>query len=337
MSQPAFSRLAPRPPTTQDVARAKENIVRVEQALAEANGYDPDAGQRKRVRELARKSLGEIAAAQVLAAQIDTFRTEETQSALDSELALLWWRGYPRARWLLNPLQWRARVNPIPAPAPTLMVMRLDGPTVEIARSLIETSIKVEEQGLAGQVVLDARGLSASDSYGKYDRSLRELNDLLRAKTSLKVTFDDKPEIIAPHSLHDPIALYCGWYSLRNYQPPGPFSPGAVGFHVASFELVSLHNRDEHGWGRGLLNDGVCGTVGSVAEPYLQSFPPADGFFPLLLTGKLTLAEVYWRTTPMVSWMQDCVGDPLYVPYRTNPALRIEDLPVPLRDAMGKF
>ena len=48
---------------------------------------------------------------------------------------------------------------------------------------------------------------------------------------------------------------------------------------------------------RGLLIDGVVGTLGPVAEPYLQSFPTADEFFPLLLTGKLTLAEVYWRTT----------------------------------------
>jgi uncharacterized protein (TIGR03790 family) len=337
MSQPVLSRLAPRPPTTQDVVRAKTEIVRSEQAMAEANGFDPDAAHRKTVRELARKSLGAIGEAQLLSAQIDTFRTEETQSALDSELALLWWRGYPRARWLLNPLQWRAKTNPIPAPAPTLMVMRLDGPTVQIVRSVIETSIKVEDQGLAGQVVLDARGLASGDSYGKYDQILRNLNALLRARTSLKVTFDDKPEVIPPHSLHDLTALYCGWYSLRNYQPPGPFAPGAVGFHVASFELVSLRNRDEHGWVRGLLSDGVCATVGSVAEPYLQSFPPADEFFSLLLTGKLTLAEVYWRTTPMVSWMQDCVGDPLYLPYRKNPALRVEDLPAPLRDAIGKF
>jgi len=337
MSRPALSRLAPRPPTTQDAARANQNIQRAEQALAEANGYDPDTARRKAVRELARKSLGAIGEAQVLAAQIDTFRTEESQSALDSEMALLWWRGYPRARWLLNPLQWRGKINPLPSPAPTLMVTRLDGPSVQTVRSLIETSLQVEAQGLVGQVVLDARGLPASESYGKYDQVIRNLNDLLQARTSLKVTFDDKPELIAAHSVKDPIALYCGWYSLRNYQPPGPFAPGAVGFHVASFELISLRGRDEHGWVRGLLSDGMCATVGSVAEPYLQSFPRADEFFGLLLTGKLTLAEVYWRTTPMVSWMQDCVGDPLYLPYKRNPPLRVEDLPSNLRGAVEGF
>jgi uncharacterized protein (TIGR03790 family) len=182
--------------------------------------------------------------------------------------------------------------------------------------------------------VLDARGKPASDNYGHYDQTLRNLDQLLRARTALHVTFDDTDALIPPHSLKDPIALYCGWYSLRNYAPPGPFVPGAVAYHVASFELVSLRNKGEHGWVRGLLSDGVCATVGPVAEPYLQSFPPADEFFPLLLTGKLTLAEVYWRTTPMASWMQACIGDPLYTPFKQNPPLKVVDLPAPLRSIL---
>lgn len=32
------------------------------------------------------------------------------------------------------------------------------------------------------------------------------------------------------------------------------------------------------------------------------------------MTGKLKLAEVYWLTNPLVSWMNALVGDPLYTP-----------------------
>jgi len=117
------------------------------------------------------------------------------------------------------------------------------------------------------------------------DQTIRNLNQLLHDHTTLPVTFDDQEPLIPPHSIKDPIGLYCGWYSLRNYVPPGPFAPGAVGFHIASLELVSLHGRAERGWVHGLLSDGACATVGPVAEPYLQSFPPADEFFPLLLSG----------------------------------------------------
>jgi hypothetical protein len=79
-----------------------------------------------------------------------------------------------------------------------------------------------------------------------------------------------------------------------------------------------------------MLEEGVCATVGPVAEPYLTAFPPPDEFFPLLLTGKWTLAECYYRATPYLSWMMTLIGDPLYRPFKNNPALRVEDLPTGL-------
>jgi len=199
---------------------------------------------------------------------------------------------------------------------------------------LISSSAAVERTGLQGQFAIDARGMLPKDPYGLYDQSLRNLATIVRLHTKLKVTLDDRDEVFAPHSVGN-VALYCGWYSLRHYVPGCSFNRGAVGFHVASFELLSLHTPGESGWVRGLLTDGVVATLGPVAEPYLESFPEPDEFFPLLLTGKLTLAEVYWRTTPMTSWMQDCIGDPLYRPYAVNPALAVEDLPAGLRGCVG--
>jgi len=51
---------------------------------------------------------------------------------------------------------------------------------------------------------------------------------------------DDGEALFPPHSVKD-VALYCGWYSLRNYVP-GMDSARGVGFHIASAELVNLHN-----------------------------------------------------------------------------------------------
>jgi uncharacterized protein (TIGR03790 family) len=144
------------------------------------------------------------------------------------------------------------------------------------------------------------------------------------------VTLDNKPAVLPANSESD-VALYCGWYSLRTYVPGMKFNRGAVGYHVASYELVSLHNPLEGGWVHGLLASGVVGTLGAVAEPYLHSFPLPEEFFPLLLTGKLPLAQVYWTTNPLTSWMQVCIGDPLYNPYAKNPMFKVEDLPQILR------
>jgi hypothetical protein len=40
------------------------------------------------------------------------------------------------------------------------------------------------------------------------------------------------------------------------------------------------------------------------------------------MTGRLTLLEVYFLTVPQVSWMQILIGDPLYRPFKNNPAIQ---------------
>ncbi len=290
-------------------------------------------GDRAAQRNITRDTLGHLNLLRVLDNQYRLLQPEQSESAIDSELALIWWGSYPRFRWQRNPLYCHYD-GPQP-PGPTLMVMRIDAPTIPAVHNLITSSVAVEATGLQGKVAIDARGKLPTDGYGVYDQSLRNLAALLRQHTNLDVVLDNREALFPPHSLND-VALYCGWYNLRHYVPSCRFSRGAVGFHVASFELVSLHSPDETGWVAGLMNDGITATLGPVAEPYLESFPRADEFFPLLLTGKLPLAEVYWRTTPMASWMQDCIGDPLYRPYAVNPPLATDDLPANLRGALQK-
>ena len=335
-AQPGLALFSAHPPTTQDVVEAHARLEDVERKLAESQTDSATPAERERAREIARDSLGLFGYAFVVLNQGLMLSDDQSESALDSELALLWWHDYPRARWVPNPLEWRSQVLPRghhPPVSPTIMVTRLDGPSLDIVRNIILTSVKVEAQGLHGQVAIDARGKTGNDPYAEYDQKLRDLADLLSKKTTLKVTLENTEALIPAHSLSD-IAVYCGWYSLENFSSPGSFSPGAIGFHVASFECISLRRPKEHGWVRGLLSEGVVGTAGPVAEPFLQSFPPANEFFPLLMTGKLTLAEAYWRTLPWASWMQLCIGDPLYNPFKNDPPLSVEDLPSELRNAI---
>ncbi|MDB5302756.1 MAG: hypothetical protein JWM97_305 [Phycisphaerales bacterium] len=331
LAQPEFMHIAAKAPSAQELIEAREHSESIQAKLMELQHGAADSGTRAKIREIVRDELGMMNFTRLLHAQLRSFDVSESEAAVDSELAMLWWPQYPKARWAQNMLQWRVGKNA--QSLHTLMVMRLDGPTERSVRDLIEASIAVEKDGLTGQVALDARGKPPTEPYGAYDQTLRNLAELLQKKTKLKVTLDDKEPLFPAHSLKD-VAVYCGWYSLQNYIPPGQFNAGAVAFHVASSELISLHNKGEKGWCRGLMTDGVAATLGPVAEPYLQSFPPADEFFPLLMTGKLTLAEVYWKTCPWTSWMQTCIGDPLYTPYKANPPLKVEDLPEPLKAAL---
>lgn len=295
-----------------------------------------DPAARKRVREIIQKDFGLFGYLGVLQAHIEYLSTDGTVSALDNELALIWWPYYNRAKWQPNPLNVRfGGSHP-----PVIMVTRLDGPQEGTATQIILGSLKAERDGLQGRVVIDSTGGRAPDGsvdreggYRNFDQKLLNLAELIKSGTKLPLTLDRRPAVLPPGSVKD-VAIYCGWYSVRNYVPSCTFVAGAVGYHVASFEMISLRSDNEKGWVAGLLNDGVASTIGSVAEPYLSAMPAPDEFFPLLLTGKLTLAECYWKTVPMTSWMMTCIGDPLYTPFKKDPALRPEQLPELLRRAM---
>jgi hypothetical protein len=281
----------------------------------------------------------------------------ESVAAVDSELALLWHEGYDLRRWQLNLLYFQVPDDLRKGKPPVVMTARLDGPhlairgaplgalgigarparlkgpNVALLQRLIDQAIEVEAKGLQGKVYVDARGIpfkfdtkgDQGFGYGGYDESLREMAKLLRTGAKLDVTLDDKPELFAPYSCDD-CALYCGWYSHARYVPCCRFAPGAVAYHIASSEAVSL--RDPHApyWCPNLLQDGVIATLGPVSEPYTVGFPKPAEFFGFLTTGEYTLVECYWKTELFASWMTVLVGDPLYNPYKKAPKLKPEQV-----------
>jgi uncharacterized protein (TIGR03790 family) len=266
------------------------------------------------------------------------FAHPESQAALDSELMLLWrWPDYPLYRFVENPLYWcysDAYRRKFP---PVLMTARLDGPTPEIAKRLVDDAVAAEQTGLAGKVYVDARGIHfnpesdpSGTGYGGYDESFREMAALLDKTAKMNVTLDDQ-EPLFPVGRCSDCALYCGWYALMNYTPCCKFVPGAVAWHLASAEAVSLRTPGKQ-WAGNLLRDGAAATIGPVAEPYTGGFPPPEEFFGFLVTGRYTLVECYARTTMLTSWMMVLVGDPLYNPYGKTPKLAPEQvLPSPKR------
>ena len=256
----------------------------------------------------------------------EIFDKPHSVAAVDSELTLIIAGPYQKIGWLPNPFNIGFdRISFVhDVRDKTVMVGRLDGPTPAIARRLIDDAMEVEKTGLTGTFYIDARGLGGNTNVGSYawfDQNLLHLYDLVKKYSGIKVVLDKKPAVFPPGSCPD-AALYCGWYSLRNYVPAFNWNKGAVGYHVASYEAGTLKKPDSNVWCKRMLEEGVAATLGPVTEPYLHSFPLPDQFFPLLMTGKLSLLEVYFRTVPQVSWMQILIGDPLYCPFKKNPAIR---------------
>ncbi len=255
-------------------------------------------------------------------------------AAVDSELSLILRSPHQRVGWLPNPffniynnwtyIKFLRRA--------TIMVGRLDASTPELAKRLVDDAIEIENKGLEGVFYIDARGLSSDDKktkgkdYGRFDRYLINLHDVVKKYGSMPVVLDDQPELFQEGDCPN-AALYCGWYSLAKYVDAFKWQKGAVGFHIASGEAKTLKKTGSNVWCKRMIEDGVAATLGPVREPYLASFPRPDMFFPLLMTGKVPLLEVYYRTLPHLSWRQILIGDPLYTPFMNKPAIDLTAQP----------
>jgi uncharacterized protein (TIGR03790 family) len=247
-------------------------------------------------------------------------RRSDQVAAVDSELALVRLVGYPLGGWLPNPAYPgnEGKVLGLGEEG-VLVVARLDGPTPEIARKLVDDALAAEARGLTGGVYLDARWVAPPADqevadYAWYDRSLHRAGEVLRRR-GWAVTVDQGPELFPPGSKL-PTALYCGWYRLAHYVDAFAWQQGAVGYHIASSEAATLRVAESQVWCKRMLEEGVAATLGPVDEPYVQAFPPPEQFFELLSRGVLTLGESYLRSLPHLSWKMVLIGDPLYKPFR---------------------
>ena len=278
--------------------------------------------------------MARFAAAQT--ARLNPGRSVESDASVDSELVLLAAGDYPQKGALVNSLHYAAVPQPGSTLPAVLMACRIDGPSAADARRIIDDSIAAEQAGLVGNVYVDA-GLperfknDQTGAYAAYDQRLRGVAEVLGKKIGLPTVLDTDPEVFRPDTCPE-AALYVGWYSLRSYVPAFQFVPGAVGWHVASYEAQSLRNPKTNEWCAKLIQHGIAATLGPVNEPNLDAFPDPTAFFLLLLTGKYTIAECYWRTCPTISWQMTLIADPLYTPFKVNPRLpteAIEDLLLP--------
>jgi uncharacterized protein (TIGR03790 family) len=252
-------------------------------------------------------------------------------AALDSEIALVHWQKYPLRGPSKNLLNWQTKVPAGTKLEPTLMVSRLDGAGKIDVERMIVASMVAELRGLTGTCYVDSGGPDrvALETRKEYDAKLTALATFLQQHSKTKVVLDTKPTLFEKDSCPN-AALYVGWYSLQKYIDAFKWNPGAVGWHVASWEAVHLRDPKTQEWCVKMIQNGVAATIGAVAEPLLPAFPEPNEFMPLLMTGKYTIAECYWRTVPHSSWQMMLLADPLYNPFKTNPQVQVKDLPAGL-------
>jgi uncharacterized protein (TIGR03790 family) len=200
-------------------------------------------------------------------------------------------------------------------PLGMLFVSRLDAPTVEAVKAMISNGIKAEKEGLMGWGYTDLRSVG-TQGYERGDRWIKDAGEAMR-RNGIPVITDDLPETMHPAFPVTHAAAYYGWYAEKI---DGPFAhsdfrfvPGAVAVHLHSYSASTLRDPTK-GWTAPLLIRGASASLGNVYEPFLP-FTTNLGIFASALMEGRNLAESYYAAQPVLSWMNVCVGDPLYRPY----------------------
>jgi uncharacterized protein (TIGR03790 family) len=251
------------------------------------------------------------------------------EASVDSELALL-----PRSEnrmmltgLIMNPFHGVTNAALLTPLNGLLMVSRLDGPTMDIARRLVDRALEAETNGLWGRAYFDSRGIT-NGSYKIGDEWIRAAWQVAR-RQGFDCHLDEKPETLPASFPLAQAALYAGWYdgnaSGPFARPTVEFMPGAIAYHLHSFSASTLRSTTL-AWVGPLLAKGAAATLGTVNEPYLEATPDVGVLFSRLLAYRFTFGEAAYAAERALSWQTTVVGDPLYRPMGNDPKLLHERL-----------
>jgi uncharacterized protein (TIGR03790 family) len=201
-----------------------------------------------------------------------------------------------------------------------LLVTRLDGPSVDVAKGLVDKALQAERDGLWGRAYFDLRNIS--------DRGYKIGDDWIRGAAEnakhagFETVVDENPGVFPAGFPMSQIAIYMGWYTdniegpLRS--PKVEFMPGAIAYHLHSNSGASLRLTNQF-WAGPLLARGATVTMGCVSEPYLAFTPDVATFTAALIFRGFTFGEAAYAGLNSVSWQTTVIGDPLYRPFGKSP------------------
>lgn len=241
--------------------------------------------------------------------------TKEDEASVDSELSLLAMDDPPTEGALKNPYFGAEVRLPRFATAPGLLLVgRLDGPSDEIVRRMIDDALHAEKEGLHGRAVIDMA--LKTGGYRQGEEWLRDAAANIQ-RQGIPVFVDRNEALIREHWPLPDTIFYFGWYagdvSGALASSEFQFKRGAVACHLHSYSASVLRDATTH-WTGPLLEKGAAATFGNVFEPYLSYTVHFDLLTKRLLEG-FTLAEAAYAATPSISWMTVIIGDPLYRPF----------------------
>ena len=236
------------------------------------------------------------------------------EASVDSELAMMGIQGIPTAGPLNNPYFKKDQSFASAKLSIMLLVGRIDGPSYEICKRMINDAVSTETHGLWGMCYIDIAKKGGGYAMGdQWLENIAELNFF----TGIPTVVDRNKQTFTTNYPMSDAALYYGWYTKHRNGPllneHFQFRKGAVAMHLHSFSASNLRDTNSH-WTGPILAKGAAATIGNVYEPYLHLTHHLDIFHDRLIKG-FSLVEAAYMAAPTLSWQNVVLGDPLYRPF----------------------
>jgi uncharacterized protein (TIGR03790 family) len=240
----------------------------------------------------------------------------KNEASVDSELASLGYFTHVISGALNNPYFHKYTAIADAGLPQLMLVCRLDAPTGQIVKRMIDDAIETEKKGLWGFAYIDSRNIK-DGGLADGDRWLDQVAADAK-KQGFPVIHDNGPGLFPDDYPMNNAALYYGWYAENVtgpfLRPDFRFNQGAIACHIHSFSAETLRDPTKK-WCAPMLSLGATAVLGNVFEPFLALTPNLDIFHERLRDG-FTFAESAYMSGRVVSWMGVCVGDPLYRPFK---------------------
>jgi uncharacterized protein (TIGR03790 family) len=245
-------------------------------------------------------------------------------ASVDSELTLLYFdlhgRSHALAAGIANPFFGKTGAPFRHPDFPIYLVTRLAGYDFDDVKAIVDRAFLAHNRG---KFVID---LKASDTTQGNGWLLDAARQLPRDRVVL-----DRSDDVLEHE-NDVIA-YASWGSndparkqrhLDFHWLPGAIMTEYVSTNGRTFARPPDSWNIRGGWGDAkatfagspqtltadYIHDGATGASGHVYEPYLQMTPRPNVVLPAYYHGR-NLAESYYLSIPILSWMNIVIGDPL--------------------------
>jgi uncharacterized protein (TIGR03790 family) len=190
-----------------------------------------------------------------------------------------------------------------------LLVTRLDGPTVEDAKRLVDSSLAARP--FSGPFYLrDSFSMGMADAAASLT-GRGFLTDWVKGFNNPK--YPRYQGSGGPFTAHWGAGPHDSEYTDAEFRAMR-FFPGAVCDLTWSFSAAGLRDRNSKGTICALVEGGAAGVQGYVSEPYTDAISRPEIVLDRYTRG-FTLAESFYAGTSYVHWKSLVLGDPICAPY----------------------